>query len=144
MGRKYARESAMKLLYQMEMNFDFSQNAMEIFFDNFSFDYGETMYIENAIETIVENLDTIDKYIEDNIEGWEIHRLAKVDLSILRIALYEMLYRTDIPIQVSINEAIEISKKYSNEESPKFINGILGGFVRSGVLKEDGDKTTES
>src|SRR5699024_2659289 len=143
MGRKYARESAMKLLYQMEINSDFSENAMEIFFDNFNFDHGEIMYIENAIETIVENLDIIDKYIEDNIEGWEIHRLVKVDLSILRMAIYEMLYRKDIPIQVSINEAIEISKRYSNEESPKFINGILGGFVRSGVLEEDGDKTTK-
>lgn len=115
MGRKYAREFAMKLLYQMEMNSDFSNNAIEIFFDNFSFDYGETVYIENAIETIIENLDTIDKYIKNNIEGWEIHRLAKVDLSILRIAIYEMLYRTDIPIQVSINEAIEVSKKYSTK-----------------------------
>ncbi len=90
------------------------------------------MYIENAAGTIIENLNIIDKYIEDNIERWEIHRLAKVDLSILRIAIYEMLYRTDIPVQVSINEAIEISKKYSNEESPKFINGILGGFGKIG------------
>ncbi|NMA86331.1 MAG: transcription antitermination factor NusB [Tissierellia bacterium] len=143
MGRKYARESAMKLLYQMEINSDFTENATEIFFNNFTFDYGEIMYIENAAGTIIENLNIIDKYIEDNIERWEIHRLAKVDLSILRIAIYEMLYRTDIPVQVSINEAIEISKKYSNEESPKFINGILGGFVRSGVLEEYGDKTTK-
>ena len=143
MGRKYARESAMKLLYKMEINSDFSESAIEIFLDNFNFDYGETMYIENVIETIIENLDTVDKYIGNNIEGWEINRLAKVDLSILRIAIYEMLYRTDIPVQVSINEAIEISKKYSTEESSRFINGILGGFVRSGVLEDYGNKTTK-
>ena len=77
---------------------------------------------------------SIDEHIQNNIEGWDIHRLARVDLSILRIAIYELLYRDDIPVQVSINEAIEISKKYSTEDSSKFINGILGGFVRTGIL----------
>lgn len=134
MGRKYARESAMKLLYQMEINSDFTENAMKIFFDNFTFNDGEILYIEKTIETIIENLDIIDEHIQNNIEGWDIHRLARVDLSILRIAIYELLYRDDIPVQVSINEAIEISKKYSTEDSSKFINGILGGFVRTGIL----------
>lgn len=134
MGRKYARESTMKLLYQMEVNLDFSDEAIGIFFENYTFDSGEKLYIENAIETIIENMEDIDNYIAENIEAWEIHRLARVDLSILRIAIYEMLYRKDIPIEVSINEAIEISKKYSTEESSKFINGVLGGFVRSGIL----------
>ncbi|MFY9214211.1 MAG: transcription antitermination factor NusB, partial [Tissierellaceae bacterium] len=60
-----------------------------------------------------------------------IYRLAKVDLAVLRIAIYEILFRKDIPVEVSINEAIEIVKKYSNHDSFKFINGVLGGFVRS-------------
>ena len=64
------------------------------------------------------------------MEGWELHRLAKIDLCILRIAIYEIIYREDIPIEVSINEAIEIGKTYSTDESSKFINGVLGGFVR--------------
>ncbi len=134
MGRKYARESTMKLLYQMEVNSDFTEDAIQIFFENYTFDNGEKLYIEMAVETIIENLANIDFHIKNNIEGWEINRLAKVDLSILRIAIYEMLYRKDIPVQVSINEAIEISKKYSTDESSKFINGVLGGFVRSGIL----------
>lgn len=138
MGRKYARESAMKLLYQMEINSDFTDEAIKIFFENYTFDEGEKLYIEDAVENIIKNLGDIDSYIENHIEGWEIHRLARVDLSILRIAIYEMLYRKDIPIEVSINEAIEISKKYSTEESSKFINGVLGGFVRSGVLEDSG------
>ena len=138
MGRKYARESTMKLLYQMEINSDFTEDAIGIFFENYTFDERERLYIEYAVETIIKNLKDIDFYIQNNIEGWEIHRLARVDLSILRIAIYEMLYRKDIPIQVSINEAIEISKKYSTEESSKFINGVLGGFVRSGVLEDSG------
>lgn len=134
MGRKYARESTMKLLYQMEVNADFTQDATQIFFESYTFDDGEKLYIEKAIETIIENLEDIDFHIQNNIEGWEIHRLARVDLSILRIAIYEILFREDIPVQVSINEAIEISKKYSTDESARFINGVLGGFVRSGIL----------
>ena len=131
MGRKYARESTMKLLYQMEINSDFSEDVINIFFENNVFNTGEKAYIEEAIKTIIGNLEEIDSYIKDNIEGWELHRLARIDLSTLRIAIYEIVYRKDIPIEVSINEAIEIAKKYSTEESSKFINGVLGGFVRA-------------
>ncbi len=131
MGRKYARESTMKLLYQMEINLDFSDKAINIFFENNSFNAGERAYIEDAIKVIVENLEEIDSYIDNHIEGWEVHRLARVDLSTLRIAIYEIIYREDIPIEVSINEAIEIAKKYSTDESSKFINGVLGSFVRT-------------
>lgn len=131
MGRKYARESTMKLLYQMEINSDFSENAINIFFENNIFNEGEKAYIKDAIQTIIDNMKTIDSYIKDNIEGWKLNRLARVDLSTLRIAIYEILFRKDIPVEVSINEAIEIAKKYSTEESSKFINGVLGGFVRS-------------
>ncbi|NLW22407.1 MAG: transcription antitermination factor NusB [Tissierellia bacterium] len=130
MGRRYARESTMKLLYQMEMNSDFSQDIINLFFENNSFDEGEKKYIEESIHTIVENIEEIDSHIQENIRGWDLHRLTKIDLCTLRIALYEMIYREDIPIEVSINEAIEIAKKYSTEESAKFINGVLGGFVR--------------
>ena len=102
-----------------------------MFLDNFTFDEMETKYIKESIYCIKENLDAIDNYIENNLEGWAIYRLAKVDLAVLRIAIYEILYRKDIPIEVSINEAIEIVKKFSNEDAFKFINGVLGGFVRS-------------
>lgn len=131
MGRKYARESTMKLLYQMEINSNFSEEAVDIFFENNEFNIAEKSYVDDAIETIKDNLGQIDSYIKDNIEGWDLHRLAKIDLAILRIAIYEIVYRKDIPIQVSINEAIEIAKKYSTDESSKFINGVLGGFIRS-------------
>ncbi|MBZ2173753.1 transcription antitermination factor NusB [Schnuerera sp. xch1] len=131
MGRKYARESSMKLLYQMEINSDFSNGTISQFFENNSFNESEREYIEGSIYTIIDNLKDIDSNIKDNISGWKLHRLARVDLCILRIAIYEIIFRDDIPVEVSINEAIEISKKYSTDESSKFINGVLGGFVRS-------------
>lgn len=131
MGRKQAREGTMKVLYQMELNKDYSERALSTYLDNFNFDDLEREYILDAIEKIGENLESIDNSIKDNLQGWEIDRLAKIDLSVLRIAIYEILYRKDIPVQVSINEAIEISKKYSTEDSFRFINGVLGGFVRN-------------
>ncbi len=130
MGRKAAREGAMKLLFQMEVNENYSDETKEIFLENFEFDEMEIKYIDEAYESIIENRDTIDKYIEENLEGWSIYRLAKVDLAVLRIAIYEILFRKDIPVEVSINEAIEIVKKYSSYDSFKFINGVLGSFVR--------------
>lgn len=136
MGRKQAREGAMRLLFQMESTNDYSDEALEIYLGNFEYDEGETLYIRDSIKTIKENLDEIDKNIISHLEGWSIHRLAKVDLAVLRVAIYEILYRKDIPLEVSINEAIEIVKKYSAEDSFKFVNGVLGGFVRSLDVKK--------
>lgn len=131
MGRKQAREGTMKLLYQMEINEDYSEEALAIYLENFSFDDLEKEYLIDALTQVKENQEIIDKHIEANLEGWNLSRLAKVDLSVLRIAIYEILYREDIPVEVSINEAIETVKKYSTEDSFKFINGVLGGFVRT-------------
>jgi N utilization substance protein B len=136
MGRKRARESTMKLLYQMEINNDFSEKLINLFFENNNFNDEEKEYILDATSKIIENKETIDSHIEKNIENWELNRLAKVDLCVLRIAIYEILFRPDIPIEVSINEAIEISKKYSSSQSSKFINGVLGSIVRSNDFNE--------
>lgn len=130
MGRKIARESTMKLLYQMQLNEDFSQDAVEIFFDNNSLNSEEDAYIREVVNGVKDNIEQIDGFIEKYTEGWKIKRIAKIDLSILRIAIYEILYKQEIPPQVSINEAIDIAKKYSTDESSKFINGLLGTFLK--------------
>ena len=80
---------------------------------------------------ILDKLDLVDETIEKNLKGWTMARLAKVDRQILRIAVYEFLYKDDIPEEVSINEAVEIARLYSSDEAPKFINGILGTIYRS-------------
>lgn len=137
MGRKLARESAMKLLFQMELNNDYSSDNIELFIENNDFENDEKEYIIKTINQLVENIDLIDGEIEKYAVGWKINRIPKVDLAILRIAIYEILYRDDIPIEVSINEAVDISKKYSTKESSKFINGVLGSFVRDRNDKVD-------
>lgn len=131
MGRKQAREGAMKVLFQMDSMSDYTEESLDLFLENFKYDEMETLYIKESISTIKDNLEVIDNHIKSNLEGWSIYRLAKVDLAVLRIAIYEVLFRDDIPLEVSINEAIETVKKYSTEESFKFINGVLGGFVRN-------------
>lgn len=131
MGRKQAREGTMQVLFQMDSMSDYGEDALEVFLSNFEFDQSETAYIRESVGTIRDNLEEIDNNIKENLEGWSIYRLAKVDLAVLRIAIYEILYRKDIPVEVSINEAIETVKKYSTEDSFKFVNGVLGGFVRN-------------
>ncbi|MTI65436.1 MAG: transcription antitermination factor NusB [Firmicutes bacterium] len=130
MGRKIQRETTMKLLFEMELNDDYTKERVESFLENNEISEDEGEYIIDISQKVIENLSLIDTKIEEYASGWKIKRIAKVDLSILRLAICEILYREDIPIQVSINEAIEVSKKYSSDESRKFINGLLGSLVR--------------
>jgi len=86
-------------------------------------------YMKNIINKFFENQEVVDNSINKNAKNWTVDRLAKVDLSILRVAITEILFAEDIPQKVSINEAIELSKRYCDEKSPSFINGILGSVV---------------
>lgn len=138
-GRRKARIGTMQLLYQMEMSKDYDLNNIKNFIDNFEFQKDEIDYIKRVTAELVKNLDFIDNYIEKNLEGWTLKRLAKVDKQILRVAIYEFLYRNDIPMEVSINEAVDIAKTYSQEESPKFINGILGSIYKDIVNKRENE-----
>lgn len=130
MGRKVARESTMKLLYQMDLNEDFSEESINMFLENNEFESDEIDYIKKVIRGVKDNIENIDSFIEKYSEGWKIKRIAKIDLAILRIALYEMIYIEEMPPQVSINEAVEISKEYGTNESSKYINGLLGTFLK--------------
>ena len=131
MGRKQAREGAMQLLFQMESSGDFDSLAIGPFLENFPFGDNESDYIHKAVMGVLENRIEIDDYITNQLESWSIDRLAKVDLAALRIAIFEILYMEDIPVEVSINEAIQLVKKYSTEDAYKYVNGVLGSFVRA-------------
>lgn len=130
MSRKKARIGEMQLLYQMELNQDYDLSNVEAFLNNYSFEGDEIDYIKRVSEDLIMHLPEIDQLIDENLQGWAMRRLAKVDKVILRLAVYEFLYREDIPREVSINEAVDIAKNYSSEDSPKFINGILGSIYQ--------------
>jgi len=85
-------------------------------------------YIHNIIEGVMKEVSAIDQYIIKNSKDWTIDRMSRIDLAIMRVAIFEILYREDIPASVSINEAVELAKKYSHEDAGSFINGILGSI----------------
>ena len=115
----------------MDINNDFSTDKLEVFMENNNFQGDEVDYINRVVPDILDKLEVVDETIEKNLKGWTMARLAKVDRQILRVAVYEFLYKDDIPEEVSINEAVEIARLYSSDEAPKFINGILGTIYRS-------------
>lgn len=131
MSRKRARIGAMQALFSMDINDDFSTDKLDLFMENNEFQGDEVDYIKRTVPDILDKLEVVDETIEKNLKGWTMARLAKVDRQILRIAVYEFLYKDDIPEEVSINEAVEIARLYSSDEAPKFINGILGTIYRS-------------
>lgn len=131
MSRKRARIGAMQALFAMDINNDFSTDKLEVFMENNNFQGDEVDYINRVVPDILDKLEVVDETIEKNLKGWTMARLAKVDRQILRVAVYEFLYKDDIPGEVSINEAVEIARLYSSDEAPKFINGILGTIYRS-------------
>lgn len=131
MSRKISREKMMHLLYQMELHHDYSEKQLEEFIEEVQLKPDEIQYLKQHIPNCVEKRDEIDAIIQNHLVDWKIDRISKVDISILRVALYEIEYCEEIPIEVSINEAVELAKKYSDVDSNKFINGLLGQFVRS-------------
>ena len=85
-------------------------------------------YIRSILEGVLKEVSAIDQYVIKNSKDWTLDRMSRIDLAIMRVAIYEILYREDIPASVSINEAVELAKKYSHEDAGSFINGILGSI----------------
>ncbi len=132
MTRKKARECFMQLLYQMDVQQDFSQSIKERFYKEYIKDEASREYLDQMYKAIQEHLPEIDSLISAFSERWKIDRIAKVDLAVLRLSTAEILYLPDIPVSASINEAVLLGKKFGGEDSSKFINGILGKIARDG------------
>lgn len=131
MSRTNARKDAFCLLFQREfVAHEEMESAKDLFFEeNPEIEEADKEFILKTVKGVLENIEEIDKIINSNAKGWSTERMAKVDLAILRLAVYEMKFAEDAPDRVVINEAVELAKKYSSDESPAFINGILGNLV---------------
>ncbi|WP_311564237.1 transcription antitermination factor NusB [Peptoniphilus duerdenii] len=129
MSRRVARRGLMKLLYQMDMNDDYSDEAVDFYFENSDLKEDEVEFIREHILGMIDKFGEIDEIIKSNLEGWSLERISNIDRQILRIAVYE-LYFTSTASNIVINEAVEIAREYSSNEAPKFINGILGTIFR--------------
>lgn len=105
--------------------------AEEVFEDAFNArDTEISDYIKKVVEGVEKHIEEIDMTIEENLKGWKKNRISKVSLTILRIAVFEILYMKDIPISVSINEAVTIAKSYATESDGSFVNGVLGAIAK--------------
>jgi N utilization substance protein B len=127
LGRRETRENAMKLLYQVQIQKDDTEEQIERFMEEQQIvEESDKSYILSVVKGVMEKSEELDDLISRHAKGWTIQRMPKVDLAIMRLSCYEMKYRTDIPVNVSINEAVEMAKKYSSEQSKTFVNGVLG------------------
>ncbi|EAE3610059.1 N utilization substance protein B [Listeria monocytogenes] len=124
MKRREAREKALQALFQIELNEMSLDQAIKNIMEDEQDDY-----MEKLVEGVMANKAEIDAIIEPNLDNWRIDRLSKVDLSLLRLSVYEIKYLDDVPDRVSLNESIEIAKIYSDEKSSKFINGVLANIA---------------
>lgn len=125
--RTKAREYALKILYQIEMTKDDNEAALKSFWGREEAETDESVkeFAGQLVRGVTENIKDIDAKITRYATNWQIDRMAVVDRNILRMAAFEILYLNDIPPKVSINEAVDIAKKYGDKDSGKFVNGVL-------------------
>ncbi len=126
--RTVAREFALQILYQLDITSDTPDNALDNFWSNHKDEEIEASLKEfssELVKGVALNLEEIDKSIMRYAANWQLKRMAVVDRNIMRLGAFELLYREDIPPKVSINEAVELAKKFSGLESGKFVNAIL-------------------
>ncbi|MCM1135881.1 MAG: transcription antitermination factor NusB [Clostridium sp.] len=132
MSRREVREQVFKLLFRVEFNLREEMAQQEEYFFE---DEENAAALKNQEEVagkfngILEKLDGIDEELNGKVQGWNTERMGKVDLTILRLAVYEILYDEAIPTRVAINEAVELAKKYGQDSSSSFVNGVLAKFA---------------
>lgn len=142
MSRKKARDNAFKCVYELEFGRDENiEKILENCYEENNNKPDEKEYIESVLKGIKENLAEIDDIILSKLKNWSFDRIAKIDLAILRLAIYEIKYIEDIPEKVSANEAVELAKTYGNNDSKSFVNGVIAKVIES---KEENNGTEES
>lgn len=134
-----ARETALQALYQCESLGDCSSEAINLYFERFhteeiipdAEERSESRKVaESIIQGVLDHSDQIDEAIQAASKNWKIERMSRVERNILRVGTYELLYQRDIPESVVINEALEVTKSYSNQDAVDFVNGVLDGVAK--------------
>ena len=134
MGRKAAREWAMKLIYQLMIQRQQPEAQIEEALAENGITGDEAAFIRSHVMGTCQNTADIDVRLAAHAKGWKLERMPKIDLAVLRLAVYELAYVREVPVSVIINEAVELAKKYSTADSGAFVNGLLGKI--SGLIEE--------
>lgn len=129
-SRRAARELAINVLYQIDIAHIPPQEALETAIENIEIDGVSADFARVLVDGVMEQLAKIDEVLRRLSVGWELQRQPAVDRNILRMAIFEIVYLEGIPASVSINEAVDLAKKYSTAESGRFVNGVLGALAR--------------
>lgn len=130
MTRNEARENMMQIMYEMDASKTMdTETAAKLTEERLAGNHKERG--QKLLTSIIENLEEVDEAINNNSKSWKTGRMPKVDLAIMRLAIGEIRYAEDIPEAVSINEAINLAKKYSTDQSARFIHGVLGAIVKT-------------
>ena len=134
MSRKKARDNAFKCIYELEFIKDKSLDDILLnCYEENNNSEEEKQYIQIILNGVKENIEKIDSIILSKLKNWSLDRIAKIDLAILRLAIYEILYLEDIPAKVSVNEAVELAKEYGGTDSKSFVNGLLAKIIEGKV-----------
>lgn len=142
MQRSAMRELAFKLVYEIEVQKESEEEQFEIFIENNEITKDAVIdYLKDIKDGIKANIDEINSLISNNLkDNWSLNRISKINLSLIKLAIYEMVYK-GLPYKVAINEVVELAKKYADESAPVFINGILASVVKeknlNGELNEN-------
>ena len=131
MSRRELREQIFKLLFRVEFNWveDMPEQEQLFFEDEDAAQEDDAAYVSEKFRKIFDKLPDIDSRLNEKAEGWDTTRMSKVDLTILRLAVYEICYDENVPTGVAINEAVELAKKFGQDASSGFVNGILAKFA---------------
>lgn len=133
--RRKGRELALQALYQIEITGDASIGAVDLFLEHFEGNAAAKEFARRLVSGVVSQSSDIDRRIAECTENWRLERLAKVDLVVLRMATYELVFCPDIPSRVSLDEAIEIGKRFGSADSATFINGVLDHVAQASDAK---------
>lgn len=132
MGRAEIRQHIFRMLFRIEFNSaqEMPEQLQMYFEEADEIKEKERRYIEEKFNAVLQKKEEIDRIIDEYVTGWKTTRMNKVDLTILRLAVYEMKWDEEIPTKVAINEAVELSKRFSGDEGPAFVNGVLAKLTK--------------
>lgn len=140
MTRRAAREEAFKVIFQVDLGKNPWTEALSRILNDLSLSEESRLFFKQLVEGTMTHLTEIDAEISKYAQDWKLDRMLSTDRNILRMSIYELKYQKDIPAGVTVNEAVELAKIYGDEDSGRFINGILGNIIRSsGLIKDEAE-----
>jgi N utilization substance protein B len=137
LSRRKAREQALELLYQVDIGDIPISNVIQVYQDQLENAKPMNPFVHQLLQQTVQHITEIDTLIKETVEHWSFDRIAVLDRNILRLAISELLYLEDIPARVTINEAVELAKRFSTKDSGKFVNGILDKIIQIKNIVKD-------